>query len=100
MEKSLDQSNYLNPTPDTGHDVDLLTAQELLAYGYEKARKRHKQTVARKCSDCGKPVAEPVVAYEWHGIPLMDKGEILHTGCLTRRKNGILKALKAKLASL
>lgn len=93
-------ATYLNPPPNTGHDVDLLTESELLEYGFKAARKRHKQAVARRCSDCKKPVAEPVTAYEWHGIPLMEPGELLHTGCLNRRKKALLKALKSKLASL
>lgn len=86
-----------NPTPDTGLDLNQLTEPELEELGYSLARKRHRNAVSSspKCSDCRKPVANPVTSFIRLGYDFIEEGEILHESCARGRYEALNKYLKS-----
>ena len=98
MTRLLDTSHHLNPPIDEGLDEDMLTEQERLELGYEVNRQRHNKQVAKRCTDCNKSVAEPIMSYTFHGVEVLEPGEAVHKGCLDKRINALIAVVMDKLS--
>ena len=96
MTRTLDTSHHLNPPLDEGLDKDMLTKQELLELGYQVNRQRHNKQVAKRCTDCNRPVAAPITRYTFLELEILEPGEAVHQGCLDKRVDALIKLVLSK----